>query len=90
MVDTEERVKNPNTTKNNYQNTMEDSGKKKTKTENYKTNHKTINKSTVPINNCFKCKWMKFSNQKTKWLIGSKKHKYAFYKTFTLDLKYTY
>ena len=32
---------------------------------------------------------MKFSNQKTKWLIGlkSKTHKYAFYKTFTLDLK---
>ena len=29
MVDTKERVKNPNTTKNNYENTMEDSGEKK-------------------------------------------------------------
>ena len=47
-------------------------GKKK-KTENYKTSHKTFNKSTVPINNYFKCKWLKFSNQKTKWLIGLKK-----------------
>ena len=72
MVDTKERVKNPNTTKNNYENTMEDSGEKK-KTENYKTSHKTFNKSTVPINNYFKCKWLKFSNQKTKWLIGLKK-----------------
>lgn len=69
---------------------MEDRKKKKErKKQNYKTSHKTINKSTTPINNYFKCKWMKFSNQKTKWLIGlkNKTHKYAFYKTFTLDLK---
>ena len=27
----------------------------------------------IPISNYFKCKWTKFSNQKTKWLAGFKK-----------------
>ena len=37
----EERVKNPNTTKKNYQTQWKTA---KTKKENYKTSHKTINK----------------------------------------------
>ena len=43
MVDTKERVKNPNTTKNNYENTMEDSGEKKKKQKTIKpvTKHLT-------------------------------------------------
>ena len=44
MVDTEERVKNPNTTKNNYQNTMEDSGKKKKKQKTIKPITKQLTK----------------------------------------------
>ena len=41
------------------------------------------------INNYFKCKWIKFSNQKTDWLNGykNKTHIYAVYKKATSDLK---
>lgn len=46
----------------------------------------------IPIDNCFKCKWTKFSNQKaySGWMLKKKKRKrkaalYAVYKTLISD-----
>ena len=44
----------------------------------------------MPINNNFKCKWAKCSNEKTlKWIIGYKNkiHIHATYKRFTSGIK---
>ena len=52
----------------------------------YKSNPKQLRKSQV-INNYFKCKWIKCSNQKsqTGWWIQNKTHIYAVYKKPTSD-----
>ena len=43
----------------------------------------------IPINNYFKCKWMKSSNQDMQWLTGykNKTYTYAAYKRISSDLK---
>ena len=49
---------------------MEDSnrGINKRTTKQLTMNKMAINSKSLPINNCFKCKWTTFSNQKTEWL----------------------
>ena len=46
---------------------MEDSnrGINKRTTKQLTMNKMAINSKSLPINNCFKCKWTKYSNQKT-------------------------
>lgn len=46
---------------------MEDSnrGINKRTTKQLTMNKMAINSKSLPINNCFKCKWTTFSNQKT-------------------------
>ena len=58
----------------------------------YKINPKQLENGNrnIYVNNYFKCKWIKCSNQKTDWLNGYKKkktHIYAVYKKPTSDLK---
>ena len=75
--------KESNHTTENHQINKEQEKKKVTKElqNSEKTNKMAI--MCIPINNYFKYKWTKFSNQKTEWLNGYRKetHLAAAYKT---------
>ena len=57
--------------------------------KNTREEKRSTKSTSTNINNYFKCKWTKYSNQKTYWLNGhqNKTHIYAVYKQPTSDLK---
>ena len=71
IIDTQEKKERyPNNTKASHQITMRKKRMEPKKT--YKINEKYGCKD-INVNNYFKCKWTKCSNQKTEWLNGYQK-----------------
>ena len=67
IIDThKKRDRKPNNTENNHQITREEKERRKKQKRITKNNPKAIKKwQYLPVHNYFKCKWTKFSNQKT-------------------------